>query len=59
MFYVNRENPREVTYGYVDTTKWKPVALNTYVNVPPQPSANQIMYVMESNPYRAAYEILA
>ena len=56
-FYINRENPKEISYGYVDPSKWRPVALNTYANTPPPPNENQIKYVLEGNPFRAAYEI--
>jgi hypothetical protein len=57
-FNVNRRNPREVSYDFVDQTKWRPVFLDTYVNIPPDPGPNQIKYVLEYDPYRAAYEPL-
>jgi hypothetical protein len=55
-FFVNRENPRKVSYDFVETSHWKGVQLNTYVNLPPAPTENQIAYVLEGNPYRAAFE---
>lgn len=55
-FFVNRENPRLVSYDFVETSHWKGVQLNTYINLPPPPTETQIAYVLEDNPYRAAYE---
>lgn len=55
-FFVNRQNPRLVSYDFVETSKWKGVQLNTYVNLPPPPTEHQIAYVLEGNPFRAAYE---
>lgn len=41
-FFVNRQNPTEVAYDYVDTTYWKPMSLDSYIFQLPQPSENQI-----------------
>lgn len=57
-FFVNRQNPRLVSYDFVETSQWKGVQLNTYVNLPPPPTEHQIAYVLEGNPFRAAYENL-
>jgi hypothetical protein len=57
-FYVNKANPQEVSYGFVDTAKWKPIQLDSYVNMPPDPKVNQVKYVLDGNPLRAAYELL-
>jgi hypothetical protein len=51
-FFVNREDPRQVSYDPVDTTYWAPVMLSTWVQLP-IPSETQIMYQLRGSNTRA------
>jgi hypothetical protein len=52
-FFVNREDPRQVSYDAVDTTYWRPMMLSTWVQLP-TPSETQIMYQLRGSDTRAA-----
>lgn len=48
-FFVNREDPTQVSYDAVDEKKWRPLMLNTYAFELPKPNQGEILYQLRGS----------
>ena len=53
-FFVNRQDPTQVSYDAVDTAMWRPVMLSTYAFSIPAPNAGEIHYKLRGSDSRGA-----
>ena len=53
-FFVNRQDPTQVSYDAVDTAMWRPVMLSTYAFSIPAPKAGEILYKLRGSDTRGA-----
>lgn len=51
-FFVNRQDPTQVSYDAVDPEKWRPVMLSTYAFALPTPKDGEILYKLRGSDTR-------